>query len=252
MDLHGPKPLPQRSASLEAGDVEKVRDLVAAVTGAAVPASPFALALHPFAAALLAAMPEPPAGAVLVHEALGLERPRPLPVGRALAIGGRREPSGGGEILTLEATSAGEPVARLSARVNVAPASLLARPGPMRRPDRAPALSVSVTAAQVEKHAALSGDFNPIHTDLAAAHALGLPERVVHGTMLAFLIEPALEAANIAAAPVRLGLRFVSPALIGERLDVHVAADHAQGRPRVSVTGPGGALRCVADVSIGV
>ena len=252
MGFHGPQPLPQRSASLEAGDVGKVRDLVAAVTGAAAPASPFALALHPFAAALLAAMPEPPAGAVLVHEALGLERPRPLPVGRALAVGGRREPSGGGETLTLEATDAGEAVARLSARVGGAPASLLARPGPVRRPDGAPALSVKVTAAQVAAYAALSGDFNPIHTDLALAHALGLPERVVHGTLLAFLIEPALYAAGITAAPVRLGLRFVSPALAGERLDIHVAADRTPGRPRVSVTGPGGALRCVADVSTGV
>jgi len=32
MGFHGPQPLPQRSASLEAGDVGKVRDLVAAVT----------------------------------------------------------------------------------------------------------------------------------------------------------------------------------------------------------------------------
>lgn len=249
MGFHGPQPLPQRFASLEAGKVEKVRDLIAAVIGAAVPASPFALALHPFAAALLAAMPEPPEGAVLVHEALGLERPHALPVGRPLAIGGRREPSGSGEVLTLEATDADESVARMSTRVSVAPASLLARPGPMRRPDGAPALSVEVTAAQVETHAALSGDFNPIHVDLAVARALGLPERVVHGTMLAFLIEPALHAAGIAAAPVRLGLRFVSPALVGEWLDAHVIPDRAPGRLRVAVAGPGGALRCVADVS---
>lgn len=248
MLLHDP--LPQRPASLEVGDVERIRDLIAAVTGAAAPSSPFALALQPFAAALLAAMPQPPAGAVLVHETLGLERLRALPVGRPLAIGGRRETSGGGEMLMLEATEAGEAVARLSARVRTAPAQLLARAGPARRPEDAPALSLVVTAAQVAAYAALSGDLNPIHTDLALARALGLAERVVHGTLLAFLVEPALAAAGIAAAPMRLGLRFVSPVLAGERLDVHVAADRAPGRPRVSITGPGGALRCVADVSI--
>ena len=249
MDRH--TPLPPSRVLLEADAVERIRTLLAALTGMTAPASPFALALQPFAAALLAAMPTPAAGSVLVHEALGIERLRALPVGRPLVVGGTRETSGGSEMLVLEASDAGEPVARLSARVRVAPGSLLSQPGPVRRAEGAPALSVTPTPAQLEAYAALSGDFNPIHTDLAAAHALGLPERIVHGTLLAFLVEPALLAAGIAAAPVRLDMRFVSPAIAGEGIDIRVAADRAPGRPRAVFTGSGGAMRCVADISMG-
>lgn len=241
--------LPPRFASIEPGDVAQARALVAAVTGMAEPALPFALALLPFAASLLAAIPHTATG-ILIHEALTLDLLRPLAEGERLDVTGRQAQAGGGQVIDLEAAAADSAVARLSVRLRTGPASLLLRAAPRRQASGRPALSVIVEPAQVAAYAALSGDANPIHVDAALARRLDLPGLVVHGTMLAFLIEPALRAAGIDASPRRLAMRLLSPAWAGERLDVHVEGDPG-ARLRVAITARDGGLRCVADVTVG-
>lgn len=239
--------LPPRVAVVDPEQVERMRELVAAITGMTEPAVPFATAQGPFAGSLLPALPQPPPGTALVNEVLVVECLRATPIGRQLTVHGGHEPCEDGETLTLEAADGGEVVARLTARVRAAPPSMLGRAGARSKPAHAPVLSVSVSAGQLATYAELSGDHNPVHTDVALARAFGLPERVLHGTLLCCLVEPALRATGIAEVPSRIGMRFLSPACADEPLHIHV---NAGARLSVAIAGRSGALHCLAGVSV--
>ena len=106
-------------------------------------------------------------------------------------------------------------------------------------------ISYAVAEDQTDRYAAASGDRFEIHLDDAAARAVGLPGRIVHGLCtMAFAGRAVLEAAGVEepAAVRRLAVRFSAPLFPGGTLTTRVwlldggttygfeAAD-ANGRP---------------------
>jgi acyl dehydratase len=91
--------------------------------------------------------------------------------------------------------------------------------------DRVAEISQPVAEDQTERYAAASGDRFEIHLDDAAARAVGLPGRVVHGLCtMAFAGRAVLEAAGVdePAAVRRLAVRFSAPLLPGGTLTTQV------------------------------
>ena len=106
-----------------------------------------------------------------------------------------------------------------------------ARPPEHRLPDDVRAgealaeLSYAVAADQTERYAAASGDDFQIHLDDAAARAVGLPGRIVHGLCtMAFAGRAVLEAAGVEdpGAVRRLAVRFSAPVSPGGRVTTRI------------------------------
>jgi acyl dehydratase len=86
-------------------------------------------------------------------------------------------------------------------------------------------LTYPVAEDQTDRYAAASGDRFEIHLDDAAARALGLPGRIVHGLCtLAFAGRAVLEAAGVddPGAVRRLAVRFSAPLFPGAALTTRV------------------------------
>jgi acyl dehydratase len=86
-------------------------------------------------------------------------------------------------------------------------------------------LSYPVAADQTERYAAASGDDFEIHLDDAAARAVGLPGRIVHGLCtMAFAGRAVLEAAGVEepGAVRRLAVRFSAPVFPGGRVTTRI------------------------------
>ena len=91
-------------------------------------------------------------------------------------------------------------------------------PDDVRGDDPLAELSYTVAADQTERYAAASGDHFEIHLDDAAARAVGLPGRIVHGLCtMAFAGRAVLEAAGVEepGAVRRLAVRFSAPVFPG-------------------------------------
>lgn len=78
--------------------------------------------------------------------------------------------------------------------------------------------SMTITGEQIDTFAKITGDYNPIHVDEAAAKAAGFPGRIAHGALSASLISAVLgnDLPGPGAVFVELNLRFRRPALIGD------------------------------------
>ncbi|HSL66310.1 MAG TPA: MaoC/PaaZ C-terminal domain-containing protein [Gaiellaceae bacterium] len=86
-------------------------------------------------------------------------------------------------------------------------------------------ISYPVAEDQPERYAAASGDRFEIHLDDAAARAVGLPGRIVHGLCtMAFTGRAVLEAAGVEdpASVRRLAVRFSAPLLPGGSLTTRI------------------------------
>ena len=85
--------------------------------------------------------------------------------------------------------------------------------------DRA-SLSVDVTGDLVDRFVALTCDDNPVHMDDAAARALGLPGRVVHGMCYASFISTLIgtKLPGAGALWASQTYRFLAPVHIGDRI----------------------------------
>lgn len=99
----------------------------------------------------------------------------------------------------------------------------------------------------VRAFAELSGDFNELHVDEAAARASRFGGRVVHGMLTASLISRLLgmELPGRGAIYLSQSLRFTGPVRIGDEVEAIVeitAIDAAKRRLTLStvVNGPGG------------
>lgn len=239
---------------LSDGQVAEARSLVRRLGLLPVgDAAPFALAMQPFAATILARLEQPAEGSVLVHEALSLEYSRmPVP-DTELTIAGTCQSSAGVTLFELKASDDFGRAIGLTARIRTAPASFLQRSGTRNPGGPSATASVEIEDGLLADYARLSGDANPIHLDRGYVRRLGLPGLVVHGTLLAFLVEPALKAAGIGGVPRRLNMRFLAPAYAGELLDLLVSADPHGGaaRARVTISVAGGPISAVADVALG-
>ncbi|MBU1175978.1 MAG: hypothetical protein KKH72_11305 [Alphaproteobacteria bacterium] len=67
----------------------------------------------------------------------------------------------------------------------------------------------------IEAYLAVSGDDNPIHTDLAAARRAGLPERPVPGLLTMGLFGMLIHTWRPTARVDKLKAEFVAPILVG-------------------------------------
>jgi 3-hydroxybutyryl-CoA dehydratase len=78
--------------------------------------------------------------------------------------------------------------------------------------------TATITAEMIDQFAAITGDYNPIHMDDAAAQASGFEGRIAHGALSASFISAVL--GNQLPGPggvfVELNLRFRKPVLIGD------------------------------------
>jgi 3-hydroxybutyryl-CoA dehydratase len=103
------------------------------------------------------------------------------------------------------------------------------------------------TEEDVRRFAELSGDFNELHVDEAAARASRFGGRVVHGMLTASLITRliGMELPGRGAVYLSQTLRFTAPVRIGDELEAVVevtAVDVAKRRLTLStiVAGPDG------------
>lgn len=82
---------------------------------------------------------------------------------------------------------------------------------PDRRIDR-------LTMKMVTAYLAVSGDDNPIHTDLDSARRAGLPERPVPGMLVMAMLGAFVEGWPLSGATCNLAVRFVAPIFVGGEL----------------------------------
>jgi len=81
-------------------------------------------------------------------------------------------------------------------------------------------VSKTITAADVDTFAGLSGDFNPLHVDAAFAARTRFGERIAHGMLTAGLISAVLGMQLPGPGGIYLSqtLRFLKPVRIGEAI----------------------------------
>ena len=93
-------------------------------------------------------------------------------------------------------------------------------PDPVRDGE-AESATFAVASDQAERYAHASGDHNPIHLDEAAARAVGLPGRILHG--LCTMAVAGHTVAKVAGRePSRLAVRFSAPVALGDAITTHV------------------------------
>jgi 3-hydroxybutyryl-CoA dehydratase len=85
------------------------------------------------------------------------------------------------------------------------------------------------TDATLAAFETLSGDHNPLHTDSAAAVALGFPDRLVYGFQMAALLSGIVRTNLRSAVCASVSLDFVQPVFAGEQ--IQLTAEVAQLQP---------------------
>jgi acyl dehydratase len=97
--------------------------------------------------------------------------------------------------------------------------------------DAAPVLSHKLARGDLVEYAGASGDFNPMHTDEAAAREAGMPNVFGHGMLSAGLLATALTNWAGIGRVVRYRVRFVKQAWPGEefRTSIAVTAKRKEG-----------------------
>jgi len=101
----------------------------------------------------------------------------------------------------------------------------------------------TITEAEVDAFAALSGDRNPLHCDPGFGRALGFRDRVAHGVLLGGLVSRliGMELPGRRSMLLNLRLDFVAPTFPGDTVTVHGRLDsvHLEQRTvtiRLSIT----------------
>ena len=82
----------------------------------------------------------------------------------------------------------------------------------------------TISEADVITFAALTGDFNPVHVDAAAALASSFGERIVHGMLTASLLSTVLATQLPGKGAIYLSqsLAFLRPVKLGDTVTAHV------------------------------
>ena len=121
-------------------------------------------------------------------------------------------------------------------------ASPASRPAKTPTGEPLPTLSKTVTQAQIDAYAEVSGDHNPIHVNPAVARAVGLDGTIAHG-MLSMAFVGQVLTGWLSAEPGRgrlgrLRVRFQAMVRPGDTLACHgalrPAASDEPGKPRVA------------------
>jgi acyl dehydratase len=226
-------------------DPAPFRRLTEDVLGASSPL-PLAAVLQPLAlrqAAALASLISAQGAVPLVLEGLAVRLYRCEDAGEELDAAAELTRSSGGATARLSlATAGGEPVASATLHlVQTRPSISAATPGTSARPLPAVAVTMRITAEQAARYAEVSGDRNPLHIDRQYCAGLGLPERVVHGSLLATLAQAAAAAGHGTA----MSMRFLKPCFVAEELALAVIVKDQGGR--VVVHGGDCAVAAVMD-----
>lgn len=89
-------------------------------------------------------------------------------------------------------------------------------------------IQVEITAEDVDKFAALTGDISPLHMDTEFAQARGYRERVAHGALLAGYVSrifgTRLPGENCLLQS--LSLTFAAPAYVGDMVSISANVSH--------------------------
>jgi 3-hydroxybutyryl-CoA dehydratase len=85
-------------------------------------------------------------------------------------------------------------------------------------------LTRSISESDVLAFAALTGDYNPVHVDAAAAAASSFGERIVHGMLTGSLISTvlAMQLPGPGAIYLSQSLRFLRPVTLGDTVTARV------------------------------
>jgi 3-hydroxybutyryl-CoA dehydratase len=85
-------------------------------------------------------------------------------------------------------------------------------------------LTRTLSEADVRAFAELTGDFNPVHVDAAAAAASSFGERIVHGMLTASLLSTvlAMQLPGPGAIYLSQSLKFLRPVKLGDTVNAHV------------------------------
>lgn len=93
----------------------------------------------------------------------------------------------------------------------------------------------SLSAADIDAFAAASGDRNPLHMDADFAKAVGYPDRIAHGMLLASWISAALaqELPGRGTVYLRQSLEFRRAAVPGDTMLLRLTVTEKRRRGRV-------------------
>jgi 3-hydroxybutyryl-CoA dehydratase len=91
---------------------------------------------------------------------------------------------------------------------------------PPRVGEKLPVRAVRFELDDLRRYAAVSGDDNPIHLDVALAQRAGLAAPPVHGMLLMSSFGPAIEAWRADLTLRRLSAKFLRPILAGESVEI--------------------------------
>jgi len=107
-----------------------------------------------------------------------------------------------------------------------------------------------VTADDLDRFIALSGDANPLHADAAFARSRGFRDRVVHGALLgAFVSELiGMRLPGRRSQLASLTLDFAAPTYPGDRLEIEATVKSVHPATRVVVLRI--AIRCGAELRV--
>ena len=85
-------------------------------------------------------------------------------------------------------------------------------------------LTRTLSEADVMAFAELTGDFNPVHVDAAAAAASAFGERIVHGMLTASLLSTvlAMQLPGPGAIYLSQSVKFLRPVKLGDTVVAHV------------------------------
>lgn len=104
-------------------------------------------------------------------------------------------------------------------------------------------LERTLTQADFDRFAALSGDDNPIHVDAAFSAATKFGRTVAHGVLLISILASQVQRLRPGARVVRQDIRFPAPTYAGE-LMVFEVEPAGEGAFACRVIGPGGVVTC--------
>ncbi len=104
-------------------------------------------------------------------------------------------------------------------------------------------LERTLTQADFDRFAALSGDDNPIHVDPAFSAATKFGRTVSHGVLLISILASQVQRLRPGARVIRQNIRFPAPTYAGDPM-VFEVAETGQGTFACRVVGPGGVVTC--------
>lgn len=225
-------PVATVSHTLDADLVARWRALVGYAPGEQVPSS---LALTWLLVALREALDGIPAGGVLVRHELRFGEPPTVPsqLRTAVAVAERSERRGR-PVVVLDLKSHADDTSVVSNRMHLLwPSDSPASQSPGRDVPTlaaAPAevlLRATVTQADIDAYADLTGDYNPLHVDAEAGRRSPFGSTIAHGPLPLAFLQRAVEERHGSAWPrgLHLDARYVGPTLPGDVVEVQATTE---------------------------